>query len=126
MEMLEEKKAILVVDHGSRNAQANASLEEVGRLVREALGESKERVYVAHMELAPPGIDEVIEQCAADGVESLVVVPYMLAAGRHATEDIPRLTKAACLKHGIHCTIRRALGPHPLLAELVVCRAKEA
>lgn len=117
--------ALLLVDHGSRRAEANALLADIAALVSARRPELI--VEVAHMELAPPTVDEAFDACVARGATSIVVMPYFLARGRHATEDIPTLAKAAAARHpNVAVRIAEPLGVHALLAELVLTRADEA
>ncbi len=116
-------RAFLLVDHGSRAREANESFEEVARLVRERVGEGIV-VATAHLELAPPSVPEAIASLVERNAREIVVVPYFLAAGRHSREDIPKLVSDATVAHpDVLFTIAEPLGPHPLLAELVLLRA---
>ena len=118
-------RAILLVDHGSRVLAANAQLEEVARLVERTAGDGT-LVRAAHMELASPSIPEGIDALVADGATEIVVVPYFLAPGRHATEDVPRIAHEAVEKYpALTLRVAEPLGVHPLLAELVLFRAAE-
>ncbi len=117
--------ALLLVDHGSRRAEANSLLAQIAALV--AARRPTLIVEIAHMELAPPTVDEAFDACVARGATEVVVMPYFLARGRHATEDIPALARAAAARHP-HVALRIAepLGVHALLAELVLARADDA
>ena len=75
--------ALLIVDHGSRRAEANDMLEGVGDIVRKQRPELI--VHTAHMELADPTIADGVRSCIADGATEIIVHPYMLSPGRHAT-----------------------------------------
>jgi sirohydrochlorin ferrochelatase len=117
------RRAILIIDHGSRRAAANARLDDVAAMVRERAGEDF-FVQAAHMELAEPSIAQGFAACVDAGAEEVVAVPYFLAPGRHAKEDIPALVAAAAEAHpGVAWRIADVLGPDPLLAELVLRRA---
>ncbi|MGF1467956.1 MAG: sirohydrochlorin chelatase [Sandaracinaceae bacterium] len=116
--------ALILIDHGSRRPAANALLEELAPLVRARAGVP---VYVAHMELAEPSLDAAVDRAAVAGARDIVVVPYFLGPGRHATEDIPALARAAeDRRPDITLRVAEPLGIHPLLAELVLVRAREA
>lgn len=79
------------------------------------------------MELGSPTIEQAMADLAQAGVRDVVVVPYMLAPGRHATEDVPRLVRAAARAHaGLTVRVSECLGVDDLLAQLVVERAKAA
>ena len=119
------KRAILLVDHGSRRAEANAMLEEVTALLRERAPDRA--VQIAHMELAEPNIGDGIDACAAQGAEEIVVHPFFLGPGRHTTEDIPRLVAEAARRHPrIRVRISEPLGAHPKLVDVILARLEEA
>ena len=116
-------RAFLLVDHGSRSPEANESLIEVAELVRARVGQGV-IVAHAHMEIASPTVPAAIEELVRQGAKEIVVVPYFLAPGRHSREDIPRLVGDATEAHrGVLFVVAEPLGPHPLLAELVLLRA---
>ena len=118
-------RAILLVDHGSRVEAANAQLGEVARLVERVAGDGT-RVRHAHMELATPSIPEGIDALVREGATEIVVVPYFLAPGRHATSDVPRIAFDAAAHHrGVSERVAAPLGVHDLLAQLVLVRARE-
>jgi len=120
-----KKKAILLVDHGSRLPEANALVEEVAALVaREA---PQHHVEHAHMELAEPSIAQGVDACVAAGATDITVHPYMLGPGRHSSQDIPRLAEEAARRHpGVTFRVTAPLGLHALLAKVVVERVREA
>lgn len=116
--------AIVLVDHGSRRAEANAVLEEVARLVRRRL--PGRIVRVAHLELARPTLDEAIDACVADGARRIVVHPYFLAPGDHVTRDIPARVAAAARRHpGVAIRVSAPLGVHEALVDAILDRVEE-
>jgi len=117
-------RGLVLVDHGSRRDEANAVLSVVADLVRDR-GESDLLVRYAHMELAAPTIDEAIDACVAGGASAIVVVPYFLAPGRHASHDIPLAVAEAAKRHPtIPMRVTEPLGIHPLLADVVLERSR--
>lgn len=117
-------RAVVLVDHGSREARANAQLEEIAALLRERLRETP--VVTAHMELAEPTIAAAVEACVRQGAREIIVVPYFLALGRHAARDIPRLVEEAAAGHpGLRVTVTGPLGVHPGLVDAVAARVSE-
>lgn len=118
-------RAIVLIDHGSRVAEANAVLERIAALLRARVPERI--VAVAHMELAPPALGEAIARCVAAGAGEIVVVPYFLAPGAHATRDIPAQAQAAADRHpGVSIRVAGPLGVHAGLVDAVLARAEEA
>ncbi len=119
------KPAIVLVDHGSRRPEANATLEEVAELLRAAAPERL--VRIAHMELEPPSLAEAIAACAAEGAAEVTVHPYFLAPGSHSRGDIPRLAALAAEPHdGLRVRVSEPLGADVVLARLVLARVEEA
>jgi sirohydrochlorin ferrochelatase len=114
-------RAILLVDHGSRVADANQALDDVAEQLRARLPDRL--VRVAHLEIAPPSIGEGIDACVAEGATEIAVHPYFLSPGRHTSRDIPREVEAAAARHpGVRVRVTPALGPHPKLIDLILER----
>lgn len=114
--------ALLIVDHGSRRTEANLMLEEVVMLLRQKRPDLI--IHMAHMELAEPSIAQGVQACVQDGATEIIVHPYMLSPGRHATQDIPQMAQEAA-KHypNITLTTTAPLGLHEKLADVVLERA---
>lgn len=121
------KTALVVVDHGSRNADSNASLDEAVSRMAELAGDRYLVVLPAHMEIARPSIGEAVDAAVAAGAEQVVVALYFLARGRHSQSDVPRLVaEAASRHHGVRFAITEPLGPDASLNALVLERAANA
>lgn len=117
--------AVVLVDHGSREAAANAVVEEVAAALRARLG--GRIVEVAHLELAPPGLAEAIARCAQRGAREIVVQPFFLAPGRHSAQDVPRLAAEAAERHpGVSIRVAEPLGAHAALVDAVLDRISES
>ena len=65
------KRAILLVDHGSKREEANRQLDRLAAAVREK--SPREIVEFAHMEIAAPSIADGIARCVDGGAELIVV-----------------------------------------------------
>lgn len=118
-------RAVILVDHGSREHAANAQLGAIAAALRRRLrGRS---VGVAHLSLAPPSLGSAIDACAAAGAREIVVMPYFLAPGRHARRDIPALVRAARRRHpSLRICLAAPLGVHAGLVAAVAARVREA
>lgn len=115
-------QALLVVDHGSRAPEADRVVAEVAKLLRRSRPGLV--VHVAHLYGAPPTVEEGFAKCAADGATAVIVHPFLLAPGRHALEDLPRLAAQAAAKFPhIIFRVTPPLGAHEKLAEVVLERA---
>ncbi len=117
------QRALLIVDHGSRSAAANRVVATLARKLQKRLPDWV--VRSAHMELARPSIAEAIDACVGAGAREIVVHPYFLAPGLHATRDVPALARAAVRKHrGVRVRITRPLGIHDGLVDVVLDRVR--
>jgi sirohydrochlorin ferrochelatase len=110
--------AVIVVDHGSRRAESNESLEAFVRASAERL--PYPIVEPAHMELAEPSIGTAFDRCVAAGAATVAIAPYFLGPGSHWDRDIPALAAQAAARHpGVRWLVAAPLGPHPLLMDIV-------
>ena len=115
------RRALLIVDHGSRQPEANAVVSEIARMTRRLRPELI--VEYAHMEIAEPTLKQGVASCVAAGAQEIIVHPYLLADGRHSRETIPEEVERVAASHPeIRFKITDPLGPHEKLAELVLLR----
>jgi sirohydrochlorin ferrochelatase len=115
---------VVLVDHGSRRDESNQLLHEVARMLRERGPFAI--VEPAHMELAEPSIGTAVGRCHQQGAQLVIVSPFFLLPGRHMTEDIPHLARAAAEAHsGMEYRVAPPLGTHPLLVEILLQRIAE-
>jgi sirohydrochlorin ferrochelatase len=119
------KRAILLVDHGSRRAEANAQLDAVADQVRKRAADSI--VEVAHLEIAAPNIAQGIDACVEKGATHIVVHPFFLGPGRHTSEDIPAQVERAGRRHpNVRIRISEPLGGHATLIDVILDRVSDA
>jgi sirohydrochlorin ferrochelatase len=118
------KTALLLIAHGSRQAEANADLHHVAE-------EMERRGYAlvvpSFLELAEPGIDEGAACCVAAGAERVILLPYFLSAGVHVRRDLAAARDRLAARFAVvDFRLAEPLGRHPLLLDIVVERAREA
>jgi cobalt/nickel transport system ATP-binding protein len=119
------RRAVVLVDHGSREAAANRQLSAVAAALRRRL--PSWRVATAHLSIAAPGVPAAIAACVAAGAREVVVVPYFLGPGRHASRDVPQLAREARVRHpGIRIRVAPSLGVHAGIVATVVERVRGA
>lgn len=118
---MDANRAILIVDHGSRVADANRLVEEVASEIRAR--NPSWIVEFAHMEIAQPDITAGIRACVDAGATVIQLHPYFLGAGRHTRESIPELVEAALARHpDVEVRISPPLGLHPKIVDVVLER----
>lgn len=121
------RTALVLIDHGSRSAEANLVVETTARELAAAAPGRFVAVLAAHMELATPTLEDAFAAAAVAGAELVVVGLFFLAPGRHSSRDIPRLAATAAAGHpGLRFLVTDALGPDPRLQELTLLRAEQA
>jgi len=112
---------LLIVDHGTRNAVANAPLAELA----EKIGEARPAwlVEYAHMELAKPDFDTGIDRLVSRGATEILVHLHFLGIGYHVRESIPRLVAIARKRHtAVSIETTAPLGDDERLLEIVLDR----
>jgi len=118
-------RAVILLDHGSREPEANAQLEAIAQLVAARM--PGRHVATAHLTLAAPTLAHAASDCVGAGAREVTVVPCFIAAGRHVREDLPRLVAELRTAHpGVAFRLAAPLGAHPALADALAMRADEA
>lgn len=117
-------RALLLIAHGSRRAEANADLEFVAASLRER--GSYPVVRVSYLELAEPNIETGGARCVEAGATEVILLPYFLSPGVHVVEDLTAARDAlgARFPH-VRFVLAEPLGRHPLLVDVVEQRANE-
>src|ERR1700730_8612210 len=83
------KTALLLMAHGSRQAEATADLLHAAVQLRER-GED-DLGAASFLELAEPSILQAGLSCVEQGAERVVMLPYFLSAGVHVRRDLTAL-----------------------------------
>jgi len=119
------KKALIIVDHGSKLNDANERLIGIAELIKKKNDSEFEIIAHCHMELAEPTISQAFDDCVSKGANHIVVHPYFLAPGRHSTQDIPRMVMDAASSHpGVSYKVTEPLGIHDNIIEVILERAR--
>lgn len=87
------KEVILLVGHGSRDAEGNEEFLQFAKTVQSKLIDRD--VVPCFLELAEPTIPDGVESCVALGATKVVVVPVILLAASHVKLEIPEFIDAA-------------------------------
>jgi sirohydrochlorin ferrochelatase len=107
---------LIAVAHGSRDPGAAAVIEAVLARVRALRPGLTARA--AYLEITSPALTAAL----TDEPGPVVAVPLLLATGYHATVDVPTVVAAV----RPDAAVGRVLGPHPLLAEALHDRLRQA
>ncbi len=91
------RHGLLIVDHGTRSAEANTLLAELAGKVDAARPDWL--VEHAHMELSEPDFDTGIDRLVSHGASEILVHLHFLSVGYHVRESIPGLVARARERH---------------------------
>jgi sirohydrochlorin ferrochelatase len=114
------KLAVILVDHGSRKAEANDMLVELAIKYKNLY--KIEIVEAAHMELSEPSIKTAFRKCVEQGAKKIICHPFFLSKGRHVQEDIPEMMRAAAAEHSnidLEYSVTEPLGLQDKILDLV-------
>jgi len=81
------KTGVIVLAHGSKVRTGNEGLFRIVEMLR-AMGKW-DMVEAGFLQLAKPGLTEVVEDLTGRGAERVVVMPLLLFSGNHVLKDIP-------------------------------------
>ncbi|WP_166245614.1 sirohydrochlorin chelatase [Paenibacillus turpanensis] len=119
-------EAILLVGHGSRDAEGNAELLRFADMVRERAGASY-YIETCFLELARPNIPQGIAKCVEAGATRVVLVPIILFAAGHAKIHIPVEIDHAKQKYPhVQFAYGRPIGVHQKVMDILSERLSEA
>jgi cobalt/nickel transport system ATP-binding protein len=117
--------AMLVVGHGSRDADGVDEFWALATAIRATAGDLP--IGFGFIELASPTVDEAIDDLVARGTTEIVSVPLVLLAAGHLKNDGPAALARARARHpGVHFCLARDLGIEPLVLEVTTDRIRDA
>lgn len=120
-----QKPALLVVGHGSRDVEA---VEEFHQLAKHFQEKYPDRLCATgFLEFARPVIAEGVDKLVAQGAKKITAIPGMLMAAGHAKNDIPsELNTLQAEIEGLDITYGTHLGVHPNMVRAAAARIEEA
>ncbi|WP_366924622.1 sirohydrochlorin cobaltochelatase [Metallumcola ferriviriculae] len=116
-------KAVIVLGHGSRAAEANDSLYEIVKMLKERADFSVlEPAFMGHCQ---PDLETSVKKLVEAGVKQIVVMPFFLYNGIHVQEDIPGDISSLQEKYAVEIRFAKNLGPDPRIVDIVLDRIQE-
>ena len=109
-------RAIILFAHGSSNPSwrepFDAIVERVSALAPDA------RVELAFLEIMSPNVNQVVCDCALDGIRHIRIVPLFFGVGKHVAEDLQKLIEAVRVEFAeIEIEIASAVGQSEAVRE---------
>ncbi|MGH4013221.1 MAG: CbiX/SirB N-terminal domain-containing protein [Pseudonocardiaceae bacterium] len=116
---------MLVVGHGSREADGVAEFWALAETIRTVAGGL--RTGFGFIELASPSVDEAIDDLITRGATEIVSVPLVLLSAGHLKNDGPAALARARTRHpGVAFSLARDLGIEPVVLEIATDRIRDA
>ena len=101
-------------------------LAEASHRLQAALGESEAKVLLSCLEFIQPHPDQAVQILAEQGLQRLVIMPYLLGHGKHATEEMEEvLGELRANLPQVQLELTQGLGSDPRMADLVVERVHD-
>jgi len=118
-------KGVLVVAHGSRAKETEATLEAIISVVKAKLPDTS--IECAFMEFSERTLEKGISALVARGATDIKLVPYFLFSGIHIKEDIPNMAAECAAKiANIKIEMGEPLGIDKRLADILIDRILSA
>ncbi|MDE2841877.1 MAG: sirohydrochlorin chelatase [Chloroflexota bacterium] len=98
-------------------------LGEVARRLQDRLGEEQASVLLSCLEFIEPFPDEAVKLLSRQGVNRVIMLPYLLGHGKHATIEMDEmLDDVRAQSPQVELLLADGLGADPRLADLIVER----
>ena len=110
---------LILLTHGSKRASWCKPFQSLLRKLRRETG--KTNIHLAHMELADPSLEDVVERVVKEGVTAIRVLPLFMSSGTHLIKDIPKQVKTLTRQHrGLKIVTLPPLGSHPRFLKMML------
>jgi cobalt/nickel transport system ATP-binding protein len=117
--------ALLVVGHGSRDADGVEEFWTLAEAIRRAAGELP--IDFGFIEMAEPLVDEALDRLVGSGARRVVSIPLVLLAAGNLKNDGPAALARARLRHPeVEFAMGRDLGIDPVVLDVVEDRIRAA
>lgn len=118
---------VALLAHGSRRGSDTVDgLRDMAQRLQRRLAADRARVVTACLEFIQPDLPQAVGSLAAQGVDSIVVMPFLLGQGTHTTDDIEEEIGRALAAHPqARITVSQTFGADPALVDIVAARVRQ-
>jgi sirohydrochlorin ferrochelatase len=116
------KRALLIIDRGSREADVRAELHDICSIAKRK-GEYHYTDY-CFLEVLPPFIEEGIKKCVENGADFITVMPYFLYPGMKLKDSVKKSAKIGKVSN-LKLVIAKPLSYHSMMTEVVIDRINQ-
>lgn len=117
---------VALLAHGSRRGSDTVDgLRDMAQRLQRRLAADRARVVTACLEFIQPDLPQAVGSLVAQGVDSIVVMPFLLGQGTHTTDDIEEEIGRALAAHPqARITVSQTFGADPALVDIVAARVR--
>jgi len=120
-----DKAGIIILSHGSRLKQANASLGKTVRTIRRKTG--LDAIAPAYLQFCRPDLERSVKSIVAKGHRTVIIIPFFLFNGNHVTRDIPHIIEKEKEKYPeVNFIYTKNLGEDTRISDIVADMIEEA
>lgn len=112
---MSDNPRIILLAHGSSDQRWCQTFEKLAMPTLESVAGSR----IAYMELAEPSLDTIISEGKQDGIDTFIIIPLFLAAGRHLRKDVPGMIEELQVTHDATITLAPPIGENPQLGDAI-------
>ena len=116
------KKALLIIDRGSRVPDVRQELLELCSMVKHKAG--YDFVDYCFLEVVPPFIAEGVNRCIENGANFITIMPYFLYPGMKLKDTVKQSARIGHEKK-LRLAITKPLSYHAVMAQIVIDRINE-
>ncbi len=120
-----ETTALVIAAHGSRKAETSNEILALVDAMKKKSDGNFARVCAGFLEFGKPRIQDVMEDCARDGIKTMIIFPFFAAAGTHVLVDLPRIVGKFRENYpGVQSVLTCHLGKCDSLSDLILSQVK--
>lgn len=124
MENCKTRTSVIVLSHGSKVASGNEGLFKIANMLK--VMNKWDSVEAGFLQLARPGLEEVIENVVNKGAKRVVIIPLLLFSGNHVEKDIPfEIEKQRKKYPDVEFLYSKNLGPDERIAQIATDRIND-
>jgi sirohydrochlorin ferrochelatase len=116
------KKALLIVDRGSREPEVRLELQNICSIAKRKA--RYDYTNYCFLEVVPPFIEEGIRKCVDSGADFITIMPYFLYPGMKLKDSVKQSAKIGQIKN-VNIVITKPLSYHTIVTDVVIDRISQ-
>lgn len=119
------KTGIVLLSHGSRLPEAQATAQKFVSMLVDQLGDTY-LIEGAALQFNQPDLPTALARIIGRGARKVIIAPVFLYSGLHIKRDIPEIITLEKQKYpGVEITMSRHIGADQRLMDIIIDRIRE-